>query len=296
MAAQIRLILRSHGAPLGTDEIKATRAQLGWQCEPLKFPRLSKHITTARKRETNEAQAWRRNFDQWSAAFPDARVEFDEMYGSNTPNTLAEALLDVVPVSGATRKLSQAAIAEIAQRCPNFVGGSADLTGSNGALIKHSPVFGRPCEELEAYSGRQLYFGFESMRWPPLPMDDTSWWLSTVYSNISRIQDYCRAFDKIGALSKLPTLFVFTHDSIFLGEDGPTHQPIEHHWALRMIPNLMYFRPADGVEVAMAWAYAMGRTDGPVAFGLTRQNLPALQRGTAVTPAEVLKGGYAGYR
>ena len=285
----------SHGAPLGTDEIKATRAQLGWQCEPFEVPEAVKeHYNNSQERKRTEAQAWRRNFEQWSAAFPDARVEFDEMYLSNTPNSLTEALLDVVPVSGATRKLSQAAIAEIAQRCPNFVGGSADLTGSNGALIKNSPVFGKPSEELgTAYSGRQLYFGIREHAMAAIANGMIlHGGFRPFTATFLVFSDYCRPSIRLAALSKLPTLFVFTHDSIFLGEDGPTHQPIEHHWALRMIPNLMYFRPADGVEVAMAWAYAMGRTDGPVAFGLTRQNLPALQRGPAVTPAEVLKGGY----
>ncbi|MGB0646554.1 MAG: transketolase [Bradymonadia bacterium] len=285
----------SHGAPLGADELTQTRNQLNWSYAPFEVPaHVRQALTASQARKHQQAEEWREQFAAWSARHPELREAFDALNHAEVPQELTQALLDAVPEAGATRKLSATAISEAAKYLPTLVGGSADLTGSNGALIKSAGVVGHPDYEGQSFSfeGRQLYFGIREHAMGAI----TNGMLlhggfRPFGATFLVFSDYCRATIRMAALCNLPNIFVFTHDSIFLGEDGPTHQPVEHHWALRMIPNLAYFRPADGVEVAMGWRYALEQNARPVAFGLTRQNLPALDR-TLTTPEDVLRGGY----
>ncbi len=285
----------SHGAPLGTDELANTRSTLGWSHAAFEVPtHVRDYFEAAQARKRNESAQWRGAFETWSARHPELRKSFDESLTNTVPAALTQGLLDAVPTNGATRKLSAAAISEAAKHMPSLVGGSADLTGSNGAAIKAAGVVGRPDYPGQefSFSGRQMYFGIREHAMGAI----TNGMLlhggfRPFGATFLVFSDYCRPAIRLAALSKLPNIFVFTHDSIFLGEDGPTHQPVEHHWALRMIPGVAYFRPADGVEVAMAWQFALSQDSRPTAFGLTRQNLPALDR-TATTPDDVLRGGY----
>lgn len=285
----------SHGAPLGSDELAGTRSTLKWAYEPFVVPaHVREHFEASQNNKRNEAAQWRAKFEAWSTQYPELRSAFDQSLSSAIPEGLEDALLEAVPASGATRKLSAAAIAEASKHLPNLIGGSADLTGSNGALIKSAGIVGRPDYpgQTFSFSGRQLYFG---IREHAMGAITNGMLLHGGFRPFSAtflvFSDYCRPAIRLASLSKLPNIFVFTHDSIFLGEDGPTHQPIEHHWALRMIPGLAYFRPADGVEVAMSWQFALSQTHRPVAFGLTRQSLPVLDR-SLTTPQDVLRGGY----
>lgn len=285
----------SHGAPLGSDELANTRSSLGWEHEPFEVPtEVRAYFEKSQSRKRSEAAEWRAEFESWSARHPSLRRSFDDSLSGTVPHELAEKLLAAVPESGATRKLSAAAISEASKYLPTLVGGSADLTGSNGALIKETGIVGRPDYPGQnfSFSGRQMYFGIREHAMGAI----TNGMLlhggfRPFGATFLVFSDYCRPAIRLAALSKLPNIFVFTHDSIFLGEDGPTHQPVEHHWALRIIPDLAYFRPADGVEVAMSWQYALSQNHRPVAFGLTRQGLPALER-SATTPQDVLRGGY----
>ncbi len=285
----------SHGAPLGTDELADTRSTLGWSHGAFEIPaHVRDYFESSQNRKRSESAQWRAAFETWSARHPELRKSFDDSLTNTVPAALTQGLLDAVPANGATRKLSAAAISEAAKHMPSLVGGSADLTGSNGAAIKAAGVVGRPDYPGQDFSfnGRQMYFGIREHAMGAI----TNGMLlhggfRPFGATFLVFSDYCRPAIRLAALSKLPNIFVFTHDSIFLGEDGPTHQPVEHHWALRMIPGVAYFRPADGVEVAMAWQFALSQDSRPTAFGLTRQNLPALDR-TATTPEDVLRGGY----
>ena len=183
-----------------------------------------------------------------------------------------------------------------AAQIPALVGGSADLSGSNGAVIQGAVVVGDPSFEGQSfhYSGRQIHFGIREHAMGAV----TNGMLlhggfRPFCATFLVFSDYMRPTIRLAALSHLPNIFVFTHDSIFLGEDGPTHQPVEHHWALRSIPGSVYFRPADGIEVAMCWSWALSQSKVPVSFGLTRQSLPALHRDQTCSPEDVLRGGYA---
>jgi transketolase len=285
----------SHGAPLGGDELTQTRKQLNWDYAPFEVPtHVRAALERSQQRKRADAAAWHSEFEAWSTRHPELRRAFDASQDNTIPEALTQALLDAVPAAGATRKLSAVAISEASKYLPSLVGGSADLTGSNGALIEAAGIVGHPDYEGQSFSfaGRQLYFGIREHAMGAI----TNGMLlhggfRPFGATFLVFSDYCRPTIRMAALCGLPNIFVFTHDSIFLGEDGPTHQPIEHHWALRMIPKVAYFRPADGIEVAMAWQFALSQTDRPIAFGLTRQNLPELVRSRA-TPQDVLRGGY----
>ena len=221
------------GAPLGADELSQTRRQLNWSYGPFEVPaHVREALAASQARKHQQAQAWREEFASWSERHPELRAAFDELNNTEVPQELTQ-VLDAVPEAGATRKLSATAISTAAKYVPSLIGGSADLTGSNGALIKAAGVIGHPDYEGQAFSfeGRQLYFGIREHAMGAItnglllhggfrPFGATF----LVFS------DYCRATIRMAALCNLPNIFVFTHDSIFLGEDGPTHQPVEHHW------------------------------------------------------------------
>lgn len=205
------------------------------------------------------------------------------------PTDLLDQLLGAVgSQADATRNLSGKAIQRAAELVPALVGGSADLDPSTKTRIKASTSV-----TAADLSGRVLHFGIRehamaailngmALHGACLPMGSTF----LVFA------DYARPAIRLAALMRLPVTFVFTHDSLMVGEDGPTHQPVEHVAALRLIPNLHVVRPADGPEVAAAWTHALTRRDGPCALILTRQNLPALDRPAGSTPADLLRGGH----
>ena len=226
----------SHGAPLGSDELSQTRQQLNWPHGPFEVPaHVRQALEASQQRKHSEAMAWQSKFEAWSARHPELRAAFDESQSQTVPAELTQALLDAVPAAGATRKLSASAISEASKYVPGLVGGSADLTGSNGALIKAAGTVGHPDYEGQSFSfaGRQMYFGIREHAMGAI----TNGMLlhggfRPFGATFLVFSDYCRPTIRMAALCGLPNIFVFTHDSIFLGEDGPTHQPIEHHWAL----------------------------------------------------------------
>jgi transketolase len=194
----------------------------------------------------------------------------------------------------ATRQHSQAVIQKLAAAAPFVVGGSADLAESNLTRIEDGGDIGPGAAAgVDPFIGRNLHFGIREHAMTAITnginLDGTFLAFGSTFLIFS---DYMRPSLRLAALMRLPSIFALTHDSIFLGEDGPTHQPIEHLDALRAIPNTTVFRPADGTETALAWAWAVERARGPVLLALTRQKLPALKRPPAFQLADVWRGGY----
>jgi len=235
-----------------------------------------------------EHEAWKRRAGTWRAANPEKARLLDAHVNRTVPADIAARLLEGADASDATRKLSQAMIQKAAALVPALVGGSADLAESNLTEIKGGGGVG-PGQ----YAGRNIHFGIREHAMGSiangLAYDGTH---IPFVGTFLVFADYMRPPVRIAALAGIQSIFVWTHDSIFLGEDGPTHQPIEHLTALRAIPNLHVVRPADGVEVALGWAHALTRREGPTALILTRQKIARIERTAGFDAAKVLRGGY----
>ena len=281
-----------HGAALGADEVQATRDALGWSHAPFELPAEVAQAWDARERGRAAEHAWRERFEAYRTTFPEAAAAFERRMQGELPADFASrlpALFEAIaarPDAIATRKASQNALDALAPLLPELFGGSADLTGSNLTNFKGCTVAGRDragnhlswgVREFgmaAALNGMALHGGF-------IPYGGT----------FLTFSDYSRNAVRMAALMKLRVIHVFTHDSIGLGEDGPTHQSVEHLPSLRLIPNLDVWRPADGLETAVAWACAIERADGPTALTLSRQNLPNLTGGK-VAAGTIRRGGY----
>lgn len=281
-----------HGAPLGPGEIAATRAALGWEHGPFEVPEEVRSSFDARARGATRHAEWQCRFDAYRAAWPEAAAEFSRRMAGTLPTgfrVLADAILRGVhndALTVASRKASQQAIGRLARALPELLGGSADLTHSNltdwpgcGAVRADQPGrhinWGvREFGMAAALNGIALHGGF-------LPFGATF----LVFS------DYARNAIRMSALMRQRVVYVMTHDSIGLGEDGPTHQPIEHIPSLRMIPGLDVWRPCDAVETQAAWNAAALRSDGPSLLALSRQNLPHQTR-DASRLGDIARGGY----
>ena len=281
-----------HGAALGADEVQATRDALGWSHVPFELPAEVAQAWDARERGRAAEHAWRERFEAYRTAFPEAAAAFERRMQGELPADFASrlpALFEAIaarPDAIATRKASQNALDALAPLLPELFGGSADLTGSNLTNFKGCTVAGRDragnhlswgVREFgmaAALNGMALHGGF-------IPYGGT----------FLTFSDYSRNAVRMAALMGLRVIHVFTHDSIGLGEDGPTHQSVEHVPSLRLIPNLDVWRPADGLETAVAWACAIERADGPTALALSRQNLPNLTGGK-VAAGTIRRGGY----
>ena len=279
-----------HGAPLGEDELKATKEFLGWPQEPrFLVPDDVKTLWTEVVRgKKAEHEAWKRRADAWRAANPEKARLLDAHVDRTVPADLAAKLLEGADASDATRKISQAMIQKAAALVPCLMGGSADLAESNLTDIKGAGGVG-PGQ----YAGRNVHFGIREHA-----MGSIANGLAYDGNHIPFVgtffvfSDYMRPPVRLAALAGLQTIYVWTHDSIFLGEDGPTHQPVEQLTAVRAIPNLHVVRPADGLETALAWAHALTRRDGPTALILTRQKIAKIERPVAFDAAKVMRGGY----
>jgi transketolase len=268
----------SHGAPLGDDEIIATKKNLGFpSTEPFFIP---EEVKNAMRKALSRGEQWE---SEWNQHVADYKKEYPEEYKSfksYTTRSLPENWDDFLPVfeaddkGMASRKASGKVLNSIAEKLPNLIGGSADLTGSNNTNLDGEGVF-----SATNRTGRNLHYGVRehamaaalngmALHGGVIPFGGTF----LVFS------DYNKPAIRIAALSKIPSLFVFTHDSIGLGEDGPTHQPVEHLAALRAIPNVHVLRPADANEVSYCWKSAIKRVDGPSVMVLTRQALPTINR------------------
>jgi transketolase len=281
-----------HGAPLGAAEIEATRAALGWTAAPFTVPDEVAAEWNARERGQAAERGWRERFERYRSRYPAEAAEFERRMRGDLPAALSEALgpicagLAARPDAVATRKASQNALDALAPLLPELFGGSADLTGSNLTNFKGCVKAGRDVRGNHlSYGVRE--FGMAAMmngmalHGGLLPYGGT----------FLTFSDYSRNAVRMAALMKQRVVHVFTHDSIGLGEDGPTHQSVEQVPSLRLIPGLDVWRPADALETAVAWASALQRRDGPSALALSRQNLPRLLA-DAARAAEVRRGGY----
>jgi transketolase len=280
----------AHGEPLGAEEATAAKKALGWPLSPpFLVPDEVRELFAQRAAAlATEYDAWQRGMKSWAVAHPDRAQLWRDIVEQRVPDDAMEQLLAAVPAkAAATRVHGQAALQKAAELVPALVGGSADLEPSTRTRIASSPSV-----QKDAFEGRNLHFGVREHGMGAILNGLATEGFIPYGSSFLTFTDYARPSIRLSALMRLPVIWVFTHDSIFLGEDGPTHQPIEHLGSLRAIPNLIVIRPADGPETAAAWAMALERRDGPTLLSLTRQSLPALERERPLTPAEARAGAY----
>jgi len=283
----------THGAPLGDDEIAATRKELGWESAPFDIPDDIASRWDGKARGASDENIWNVIFANYNAEYPDLANEFRRRMAGKLPSNwsdFADKAIAEINTAGekvATRKASLIALNAFARALPEMAGGSADLTGSN--LTKHNgsvPISGDDAEGNYVWfgvrefgmtaicNGLRLHGGF-------LPYCGT----------FLTFSDYARNALRMAALMKIQNVLVYTHDSIGLGEDGPTHQPVEHTASLRLMPNMSVWRPCDTVETAVAWRDAIERQDGPTSLILTRQGLPHQNR-SAGQILDIARGAY----
>jgi len=280
----------AHGSPLGKDEIDATRFNLSWTEAPFKVPTdVTEQCASRVAALKNEYAAWQAGFSAWRSANPDKAALWDTTWQKQMPENLAEELLtSVAGKDGATRSLSGAVLQKAAALLPALVGGSADLSPSNNSDIK-----GGGSIQPVAFGGRNLHFGIREHAMGAICNGMALYGCFIPYGATFLVfSDYCRPAVRLSALMQQQVIYIFTHDSYAVGEDGPTHQPIEQTAALRMIPGLQVIRPADAVETALAWYAALKYHSGPTALILTRQKLPLLPRMEGADPTQPLMGGY----
>ncbi|MDQ7836750.1 MAG: transketolase [Humidesulfovibrio sp.] len=284
---------KCHGSPLGEDEIACARAHMDWPHEPFEVPQDVYQAWDANERGRKAEDAWQSLFVRYSRKHPDLAGEFSRRVGGGLPADFqqrAESFVDSVnkkAASVATRKASQNAIEGLAPMLPELFGGSADLASSNLTRWSGStPVF------PDSWRGNYLNYGVREFAMAAMMNGMALHGGFIPYGGTFLVfSDYSRSALRMSALMGLRTIHVLTHDSIGVGEDGPTHQPVEHVASLRLIPNMNVWRPCDAVETAIAWTCAVERTSGPSALICSRQNLPHQPR-TAKTLANVHRGGY----
>ncbi len=280
----------AHGSPLGKDELAATRKNLSWEPGPFEVPVEVRELCAARVVEMKKSyDAWQAGFAAWRTANPDKAKLWDATWQKQMPADLAQQLLaSVSGKDGATRSLSGAVLQKAAELIPALAGGSADLSPSNNSDIK-----GGGSVQPGAFGGRNLHFGIREHAMGAICNGLALYGCFIPYGATFLVfSDYCRPAVRISALMQQQVVYIFTHDSYAVGEDGPTHQPIEHTASLRMIPGLQVIRPADAAETALAWYAAMKYHNGPTALILTRQKLPLLPRIAGSDPTLPLMGGY----
>ena len=269
---------KAHGSPLGAEEIKGARAKLGWECEPFKVPaEILDAWRIAGLRSGQKRREWEKRF---AALDADTRGEFERRVRGDLPPGLEQALAEYKQKliadkpNVATRKSSEMALEVINGVVAETIGGSADLTGSNNTKTSQTAAI-----TPNDFSGRFIHYGIREHAMAAAMNGIALHGGLIPYSGGFLVfSDYCRPAIRLAALMGLRVIHVLTHDSIGLGEDGPTHQPVEHLAALRAIPNLLVLRPADAVEVAECWQIALEHKSTPSVLALTRQNLPTLRR------------------
>jgi transketolase len=291
---------KAHGEALGAEEIKLTRAAIGWPHEPFTIPKAVQAAWDARAAGKKAQAAWDKAFAKYAKAYPDAAAEFTRRIEGRLPANFAQTAVDAIAGAHAkaenvaSRKASQIALEVFTKGLPELLGGSADLTGSNLTNTSSTPALrfgadGAPVL-IDGKPGRHINYGVREFG------------MAAVMNGIAlhggfipyggtflTFSDYSRNAIRMAALMKKRVIHVFTHDSIGLGEDGPTHQSIEHAASLRLIPGLDVWRPGDTAETAVAWATALGNSERPSALLLSRQNLPYAPKSGL---DEIAKGGY----
>jgi transketolase len=278
-----------HGSPLGADAVAETRAYFDWPEETFYIPdTVLEHTRRMLPDGADREGEWNDLFDNYRAEYPDLADEFERALRGNLPDGWDADLPTFTPDQGpmATRKASGTVLNAIAPHVPFLVGGSADLAGSNKTLMDGEDSFGP--EQV----GRNLHFGVREHAMVGISNGMSLGALRPYTGTFLIFSDYCRPSIRLAALMQAPLILIFTHDSIGLGEDGPTHQPVSQLLSLRAIPGLTVLRPADANETAAAWHVAMQHTDGPVALALTRQGLPILDVDPDAMAEGVPKGAY----
>ena len=283
----------SHGAPLGDDEIALTKETIEWPHEAFIIPDEIQAAWNAVSAGSAREAQWQARFNSYRDAHPALAAEFERRVAGKLPvdwSQSAQAFIDALNEDAATvasRKASQMTLEGFGPLLPELAGGSADLAGSNLTIWSGS----RPVSREDA-SGNYIYFGVREFGMAAICNGISLHGGFIPYSATFLVfSDYARNALRMAALMKIRQVFVFTHDSIGLGEDGPTHQPVEHVASLRLIPNMSLWRPCDAVETAVAWRYGIERQDGPTSLALSRQNLPHQLR-DASTLERIARGGY----
>lgn len=291
----------SHGAALGDEELALIKKELGFDPEQTfeVSDEVIAHTRAVAERSAEDKKAWGEAFDAWAEANPERKELFDRLTAGELPEGYADELPTWEPDAKgvATRKASEAALQALGKTLPELWGGSADLAGSNNTVIKGEPSFGPKEITTDTWTatpyGRNLHFGIREHAMGSILNGIALHGGTRPYGGTFLIfSDYMRPAVRLAALMDISPIYVWTHDSIGLGEDGPTHQPIEQLATLRAIPGMTTLRPADANETAAAWAAALEGPSGPKALALTRQNVPVLE-GTKEKAAEgVRRGAY----
>jgi transketolase len=278
----------AHGEPLGVDNIKSLRQQLGWPSETaFDVPQeIYDNYNAIAKKNAEVEQEWNQLFDRYSKEYPEMKKLWDQYHNKDAAKDLIdnEEFWAFEDKADATRNLSGQVINKIKDHLPNFIGGSADLSPSTKTLMKDEGSFSK-----DNYSGRNLHFGVRELAMAGIGNGMAlHGGLKAYVSTFFVFSDYLKPMARLAALMNLPLTYVLTHDSIGVGEDGPTHEPIEQLAMLRAMPNFTVYRPADATECIAAWYYAITSSETPTALVLSRQNLPQLKGSSK----EALKGAY----
>lgn len=281
-----------HGAPLGADELAATKQNIGWPESPrFLVPDEVSALFAARVKELQTGyDAWQSRYAVWRSANPGLAREYDRCMSRELPDDLEDQLLAALPAkSNATRRLSGDVIQKLAEVVPMLVGGSADLAPSTSTLIKGAAAIAR-----NSFGGKNFHFGVREHGMGGV-LNGLALYGGFIPFGATFLvfADYMRPTVRMANIMGIQVIYVFTHDSIFVGEDGPTHEPVEQVASLRLIPGMTVIRPADGPEVAAAWAWALRHQDGPTALILTRQGVPAIERQQAFSFEAFGQGAYA---
>jgi transketolase len=270
----------AHGAPLGAEEVAATRAAIGWSHPPFEVPPEIYATWDARETGKRAERRWNRLLSSYQEQFPEEAAEFRRRASGQLPQRFEEVISNLLQETNgkaetiATRKASQNMLEVLKPALPELVGGSADLTGSNLTMVKASRAI-----SPDSVSGNHVFYGVREFGMCAMMNGMALHGGLIPYGGTFLVfSDYARNALRMAALMKLRVVYVLTHDSIGLGEDGPTHQPVEHAATLRLIPGMDVWRPCDSVETAVAWTEALRRQQGPTALLLSRQNLPFSKR------------------
>ncbi len=296
-----------HGSPLGPDELKAAKERLGWPTEPMFLipGEALENFRQAVERGKNWESDWGKRLDEYAKAFPDLAAEFTRRMAGDLPSGWDADLptFPADPKGVATRKASEAVMQSLAVKLPELMGGSADLNPSTFTVLKSHGDF----QSTEAsahgaqgtsggpwgYDGRNVHFGVrEHGMGAAVNGMALHGGLIAYGSTFLIFSDYMRPAVRLSAIMKIGSVWVYTHDGIGLGEDGPTHQAVEHYAALRAIPDLLFIRPCDANETTWAWKVAIQNRHRPTVLALTRQNVPTLDRSTLASAEGLLKGAY----
>ncbi len=281
----------AHGAPLGVDEVALTKENLGWPKNKKFFvpEQVRKEFGKSTDKGRKAEAAWNKKFKAYAKKYPALAKNWQAAIAGTLPKQWDAGLPTFRDGKAiATRAASGQVLNALAENLPTLIGGSADLAPSNNTIIKSSFDF-----QKDAYAGRNIRFGVREHAMGAILSGMALHKGVRPYGGTFLVfADYCRPAIRLAALMKQPVTYVFTHDSVAVGEDGPTHQPVEHLAVLRAIPGLTVIRPADATETAAAWKVALKTTDGPVALILSRQSLPVLDRSFYPSATAVAKGAY----